>query len=226
MNLSQVIQQAQAMAKAFQERGPREIRLPVFAFEDWRQVYRRPSDGRALDEFRAYQKRTWYLMHYLRSQGMEVEPVPVLADPFLDWALDNGHQIQNPHELAHAVGEYANEPTSPVSQCRHSQPGSLGQRVPDLLATITVFGEQPQAPEVMSVVMHRPDGQVLDTLQILAVDCGPEQAWQRAQAFLEQHAPQKVFHDPQVRRPDYCPDCNGLLVNLASAQDQEATETP
>ena len=90
------------------------------------------------------------------------------------------------------------------------------------LATVTVYGDTPDQPEVMCVAMHNPDGYVLETLEILAADYSPEQAWQKAEVFLDRQAPEAVFQDREIRRPEFCADCNALLVNVASQEDISA----
>lgn len=223
MNLSSLIEQARAMAKQFVAKGHAEVRLPVFDYEDWRQIYRRPAQGSSLSEFRQQTKTSFYLMHFLREMGVEVLPVPVRASQFLPWAQKTSHDLADGHDLAHAVGEYVNDPVTPTTGCRHSDmlSGLLPGQGP-ALATITVFGENNEQPEVMSVVIHRPDGQVLTSLEILAVDHTPQEAWDQAVAFLDRFRPGRVFHDHTIRYPEYCADCNALLVNVASAADIEA----
>lgn len=221
MNLGNIIRQSKQTAGAFRQKGHKEVRLPVFAFEDWREVYSRPADGQAVSDFRTHLKRNWYLMHYLRRDGVRVVPVPVRSEPFKAWAAKTGHTLSDGHELAHAVGEYVNDDLTPVAYCRHGEPDLDPALEPDLLATITVFGDDAEMPEVMSAVLHRPDGSVLDTLEILAVECDPQEAWQRVGIWLDDNEPKQVFHDKVIRRPEYCADCNGLLVNVASSADQE-----
>lgn len=222
MDIGVIVDQARSLAQAFKDKGHEEVRLPVFSFEDWREVYGREADGQALADFRIQQKRNWYLMHFLRRDGVKVKPVPIFPGQFHPWAEQTGHKLDNGHDLAHAVGEYVNRPETPVSMCRHHEAEDLAAREPQLMGTITVFGETPQAPEIMSAVLHRPDGSVLSTLEILAVECSPQDAWQRVEMYLDDHQPSKVFHDKTIRRPEYCDDCNGLLVNVASPQEINA----
>ena len=100
-------------------------------------------------------------MHFLREMGVEVLPVPVKAAQFLPWAENTSHDLADGHDLAHAVGEYVNDPATPVTACQHSDlmAGLLVGQGP-ALATLTIFGETNEQPEVMSVVIHRPDGQI------------------------------------------------------------------
>ncbi len=219
VNLAQIVDQARSLAQAFAQKGHQEVRLPVFGFEDWREIYHKPADGPSLAEFRVQLKRNWYLMHFLRRDGIKVLPVPVKPAPLMAWAADTGHQLDNGHDLAHAVGEYVNRPETPVAMCRHAEPEHLSESRPGLLGTVTVFGDTPDAPEIMSVVLHAGDGTVLSTLEILAAECSPQEAWQRVEIYLDDHGPGKVFQDQVIRRPEYCEDCGGLLVNVASAAD-------
>lgn len=223
MNISAIVEQARAMARQFVAKGHESVRLPAFDYEDWRQIYRRPGQGSSLSEFRQQAKTSFYLMHFLREMGVEVLPVPVRGAEFLPWAAKTSHDLGDGHDLAHAVGEYVNDPATPVTACRHSDlmAGLLLGQGP-ALATVTIFGENNEQPEVMSVVIHRPDGQVLESLQILAVDHTPQEAWDQAVEFLDRFRPGRVFQDHTIRYPQYCPDCNALLVNVASAADIEA----
>lgn len=220
MNVRSIIDQARAMARQFVSAGREGVRLPAFEFADWRTIHDRPEDGPSLHEFRVLTKVHFYLTRFLRDMGVEVAPVPVRAVEFMAWAKATGHALSDQHELGHALGDYVNDAATPVTQCRHQgwdiAPGSGGEPT---LATITIFGENSEQPEVMSAVLHRADGQVLDTIEVLAADHGPEQAWGMVEAFLDRHRPARVFHDQTIRYPNYCADCNGLLVNVASAAD-------
>ncbi|RJX34682.1 MAG: hypothetical protein C4525_06420 [Desulfarculus sp.] len=220
MDLNRIINQARDLAQRFQAAGRNEVRLPVFAYEDWRSIYNQPHTGQSLAEHHAQTKQNWYLMHFLRCMGVTVHPVPVAAGAFSQWARAGGRDLADPHELAHAVGHYANDPSTPPANCRH---GSLNPAYDGLggLVTITVLGESEEQPEVMTVVQHSREGQVLQSLQLPAVDFSPQEAWQQAQQFLERIKPSQVFHDQQVRRPSYCPECNGLMVSVASPQEAE-----
>ncbi|MCA1989914.1 MAG: hypothetical protein LDL07_12340, partial [Desulfarculus sp.] len=109
MNTSQIIGRAKTTARAFVAQGKDEVRLPVFDYADWREVYQKPAQGSSLTEFRQQTRLNWYLMTYLRELNVEVIPVPVRADAFLAWAQATHHDLKDGHELAHAVGEYVND---------------------------------------------------------------------------------------------------------------------
>lgn len=220
MNSSQIIARARSLAEAFVGQGRDEVRLPVFDYEDWRSIHRKPAQGSSLSEWREQTRLNWYLMHFLRGMNVEVTPVPVRAEAFGTWAAAGTHDLGDGHELAHAVGEYVNDRLVMPAACRHSDPGDgvgLGQGPP--LATLTVFGENADEPEAMAVAAHRPDGQVLASLEVLAAEHSPQQAWEQVERFLGRWQPAKVFHDQTVRRPEFCADCNSLLLSLASQQD-------
>lgn len=223
MNLRSIVDRAQAMANQFVAQGRDSVRLPVFDYQDWLRVYQKEEGGESLHEHRVSTKVHFYLIHFLRDMGVEVNPVPVRFSAYEAWCQASGHHPANQHDIAHAVGDYIHDALTPVTQCRHEgwdvAPGS-GEANP--LATLTIFGENSEQPEVMSVVLHRADGQVLATLELLAAEMPPQQAWEKAEAFLDKYAPARVFHDQTVRYPSYCADCNALLVNVASAQDIQA----
>ncbi|MFH1059874.1 MAG: hypothetical protein V1797_14515 [Pseudomonadota bacterium] len=223
MNTSQIIARAKSLAEAFVGQGRDEVRLPVFDYEDWRVIYRKPAQGSSLSEWREQARLNWYLMHFLRGMNAEVTPVPVRAETFQTWAAVGRHDLADGHELAHAVGEYVNDPLVLPAACRHSDPEdgvALGQGPP--LATLTVFGENGEEPEAMAAAVHRPDGQVLASLEVLAAEHSPQEAWEQVDRFLKRWQPAKVFHDQTVRRPEFCTDCNSLLLSIASAADIEA----
>lgn len=121
MDLTQVINNSRDLARRFVAQGHDTVRLPVFSFGDWQAIYRRPSDGNSLAEFRRQAKQNWYLMHFLREMKVEVVPVPVAAGPFGQWAEDSEHNLADPHDLAHAVGSSSTTRIPPAT-CRH---GSL-----------------------------------------------------------------------------------------------------
>ena len=222
MDVKQVIETSRSLAQRFKSQGHEQVRLPVFTFDDWRAVYDRPSDGSSLAQYLRQVKQNWYLMHFLRALEVEVLPVPVTAGAFAAWAKESEHSLSDGHELAHAVGDYVNDPNTPVSACRH---GALNPDFDGLggMATITVLGEDEDTPEVMTVVQHTRDGQVLQSLQMAAIDYSPQAAWDEAKRFLARVRPDKVFHDEKIRKPEYCTDCNGLLVSVASPEDVAAS---
>ena len=225
MTTSQIIGRAKSTAQAFVAKGKDEVRLPVFEYEDWREIYQKPAQGASLTEFRQQTRLNWYLMNYLREMNVEVIPVPVRAEAFLTWAKSTSHDLADGHELAHAVGEYVNDALVLPAAFRHKDPvdGVLAGQGPPL-ATLTIYGEDPEEPEVMGVAIHRPDGQVLASLEVLAADHSPDQAWQQCGRFLDRWQPAKVFHDRTVRRPEFCGDCNSLLLSVASAEDIRASD--
>ena len=191
----------------------------MFAFEDWKIIYNRPGTGGALDEFRTQQKRTWYLMRFLRDAGVRVIPVAVTASDLLDWAGDTDHELTDSHSRAHAVGDFVNQAGRPTN-CAHTYPEiSLGAG--EALATLTVYGESEDIPEIMGVAIHLADGQVITALEIMAIRHTPEDAWGLAQDFIRRHRPARVFHDQTVRRPEYCADCGALLMSVAAREDIE-----
>ena len=220
MNTSQIIARARSLAEAFVGQGRDEVRLPVLDYEDWGGVYRKPAQDASLAEWREQTRLNWYLMHFLRGMNVAVTPVPVRAGAFLSWAAAGRHDLGDGHALAHAVGEYVNDPLAPPAACRHADPSdgvALGQGPP--LATLTVFGDSADEPEVMAAAVHRPDGRVLASLEVLAAEHSPQQAWDQVDRFLQRWRPAKVFHDQTVRRPEFCSDCNSLLISLASPAD-------
>lgn len=229
MDTERIIKEARAMTQAFVDKGGQQVKVPVFDYENWRQVYQRPADGDSLSAHRQHTRRNFYLMHFLRAQGVEVAPVVVRADEFNAWAKDyeghDEHDMSDGHGLAHAVGEYVNRPQAQISPCQHdSGMGQMLAEVGGALATITSFGEDQDQPEVLSVAVHTSGGEVLTSLELLAADMSGEQAWGKVQKYLDSITPKAVFHDRTVRRPEFCGDCNALLVNVASPQDIAAVK--
>ena len=224
MSTRGIIERAKGLAKDFAAKGHQSVRLPTFYFEDWCAVYARPDNPDSRDQYRQQARHTYYLMHFLRNLGIKVEPVPVRQAEFLTWAGKEGRSLKNGHDRGHAVGDYVNRPQTPVAPCRHEEVAgllALSGKEP-LYATITVFGETEQEPEVMSVALHQFDGSVILTRQTLAAEHSPQEAWAQTTAFLDQHQPEKVFHDQTIRQPSFCQDCGALLVNVASPQDLES----
>ncbi len=218
MNLAQLISQARQMASAAAASGRRSVRVPIFSFEDWCELYMQPRSGPALAAYRTQAKRSWYLMRFLREMDVEAVPVPVTAEEFYAWAEATGHELTDSHSTAHAIGSYVNDPATPPARCMHTYPDiRLGPG--ESLATLTVYGESPQEPEVMTAVIHTADGRVITALEILAWDHSPQQAWEKTRAFLDRHQPRTVFHDQTIRPPQYCTACGALLVSVASAED-------
>lgn len=220
MNTARIVNEARAMADRFVEQGGRTVKVPVFDYDNWREVYRREQDGSSLTAHRDHSRRNFYLMHYLRAKGVEVVPVAVRADEFAAWVAGGEHDLSDGHGLAHAIGDYVNRPEAKAAPCQHSSEliDELA-RAAGAVATITAFGDDSENPEVLSAVLHTPDGEVLATLELLAAEMTAQQAWEKVERFLDRYAPRGVFHDRTVRRPEFCGDCNALLVNVASPED-------
>lgn len=210
------------MAQRFAAGDNKQMRLPVFDFDDFLDVYDLTPDGSALAKFRDHCRRTWYLMHFMRGLGMDPVPIQVTANGFENWLENHPHDTSDGHELAHAVGDYVNEPSVQPAKCSHSNEfAELAKGVG--LATITMFGENPDMPEVVGVALHLHDGEVIETLEVLTSEYSPQDAWNIVQGFLDRHQPKQVFKDDTVRRPEFCSDCGMLLCNVASAADIDAT---
>jgi hypothetical protein len=223
LKTSQIIQEAGKLADTFIAQGLESVRLPVFDFMDWCAIYKRPSEGASIATFRDQVRRTWYLLHFLRKKGVEVTTVPVRQSEFLAWAQEGEHDLSDGHETAHAVGEYVNDPAVAVSRCNHKGvPKEVLDQLGPNLATISIFGENPDEPEAIVTVVHRADGSVLNRIQVLAIEHSPEEAWELTKEFLDSHKLERVFHDQNVRRPEFCPDCNSLMGNVASPEDIKA----
>lgn len=209
------------MAQRFASGPQRQLRLPVFDFDDFLDVYQLPTNGAALGQFREHCRRSWYLMQFLRDRGVEPVPVAVAAEAFADWAEATGQNLADGHGRAHAVGDFVNDPANKPAACQHAnQLASLA--VGAGLATISLFGESPDQPEIVSVALHLHDGQVLEVFNVLTCDHSPQQAWEMVSGFLDQRQPRRVFQDQTVRRPEFCPDCGELLCNVASSDDVDS----
>ena len=221
MQTTKIIQQARGMAQRFAAGKNKQMRLPVFDFDDFLDVYSLSADGASLTQFRDHCRRTWYLMHFMRGLGMDPVPIQVTAGGFEKWLENHPHDTSDGHELAHAVGDYINDPAVRPAQCEHSSEiAGLAKGV--ALATITMFGEDPDMPEVVGVALHLHDGQVIETMEVVTAEHSPDEAWNMVQGFLDQHQPRRVFKDDTVRRPEFCSDCGALLSNVASVQDVDA----
>ena len=221
MSTRGIIDRAKALARDFAQKDHKQVRLPAFYYDDWCSVYARPDNAASREQYRQQARHTWYLIHYLREKGIKVDSVPVRKEEFLTWAGKGGHSLKNSHDRGHAVGDYVNRSETPVAPCRHDEAAELLALAGDEphYATITVFGESPQEPEIMSVVLHRFDGSVILSQETLAAEHGPQEAWDLTTAFLDKHQPEKVFHDREIRQPSFCQDCGALLVHVASPED-------
>lgn len=219
MNTTQIIDSSRALAREFIGKGHQSVRLAVFNFDDWCGIFKRPRQGESLQEFREQTRRNFYLFRFLRDKGVEVVPVPIAKKPFMEWVEQTGHDLGDGHGTSHAVGEYVNRPETPFAQCRHHQ---VATKPGQALATITVYGETPDQPEILGAVIHLKDGTVLASLEVLAADHSPDEAMDKIGAFWDVYQPQGVFQDPQVRQPEFCADCNGLMLSVASPADIDA----
>jgi len=225
LDTTKIIGQARSMAQRFSGGIKRQMRLPVFDFDDFLDVYDLPANGLGLSQYRDHCRRTWYLMQFLRQAGVEPQAVAVGGQAFAQWARATGQDLSDGHGRAHAVGDFVNDPAHKPSQCQHVSPmASLA--VGSALATISLLGESPDQPEVVGVALHLRDGQVLEVFNVLTCDHTPEQAWGMVSGFLDGRQPRRVFQDQTVRRPEFCPDCGELLCNVASSRDVEQALGP
>jgi len=221
MNTLQIIKSAQENADRAAAQGARGVRLPVVSFEDWRNFHGRKDDLSAREAHRAEQKRNYYFKRFLEAKGIGVAMVTCRADPVREWAVENDHPMQSQGERLHVLAHYVNQPDLPPAQCIHKRPltADMAGSGLELNATLTTYGESPDAPEILSTVVHTRDGGVLESLEVLGVEHSPQEAFDLAMDLMSRHGVRNAFQDPQVRRPEFCPDCNELLVHTASARE-------
>jgi hypothetical protein len=217
MDFQKLILTARENARMARERGLRTVRLPVLAYEDWALLYGH-NDLAAQQAHYLHQKRNFYFKRFLEGEGIDVTMVTCRATDVMDWAFDNDHPLTNDHERAHVLAHYAGQPDLPPSKCVHKRPlttamAGLGWT---LYGTITAYGERTDLPEILSLAIHTRDGQVVESMEILAIEHTTAEAFDRFQGLMARHGVTQAFHDPVVHRPQFCADCNELLVNVAS----------
>ncbi|MFH1134577.1 MAG: hypothetical protein V1816_00675 [Pseudomonadota bacterium] len=223
MNTSRIIAAALEAAKQAQARGVPKVILPVMEFKEWSTYHFRPDNLASREAFRAEQKRSFYFKKFLQGREIEVALVVCRADQVIAWAEEHDHPLTNDQERTHVLAHYSNQPDIAGPQCVHKKPdpailADLGLQV---YGTLSIFGESPDAPEILSAVVHTREGQVVDAKEILAAERETEEAFGLASEFFRAGGVKHAFLDQQVRRPEFCPDCHELLLNVASDAEYE-----
>lgn len=221
MDTFQLISTAREHAGQAHEQGVRSIRLPVLGFSDWAGFFERPDDLAAREAHRTLQKRNYYFKHFLENHGIEVTMVLCTVADLMQWAMDHEHPLLGERERAHVLIHFINQPDLPPTKCVHKRPltADLAGSSLELFASITMYGDNPEQPELMSTVIHTRDGLVVDSLEALSVEHDPQEAFGLASELMARHGVGNAFHDPQVREPRFCPDCNELLLNVAGSRE-------
>ena len=223
MDTYQLINAAREHARVANEQGVRSMRLPVLSLRDWTEFFQQPVGLAAEEAHRTLQKRNYYFKHFLEGYGIEVTMVLCSASELRQWAADSNHPLTEEREKSHVLIHFINQPDLPPNKCVHKKPvtADLAGSSLELFATITMYGDNPEQPELMSTVVHTRDGQVADSLEILSVEHNPQEAFGLASELMARHGVKNAFHDPQVRTPQFCPDCNELLLNVAGSGEYE-----
>ena len=223
MDTFQIIHAAREHAQQAHQQGVRSIRLPVLSFKDWAEFFERPDGLADREAHRTLQKRNYYFKHFLQGHGIEVTMVLCTNRDLRIWADDNAHQLTGEREKSHVLIHYINQPDLPPTKCVHKRPltADLAGSSLELFASITMFGDNPEQPELMSTVVHTRDGLVVDSFEALSVEHDPQEAFGLAAELMARHGVRNAFQDPQVRVPQFCPDCNELLVNVAGSREYE-----
>lgn len=227
MDLLKIINTARHQAKAAKERGLGQVKLSVLSYEDWARIYEQEDNLASREEHRTHQLRNYFFKHFLESEGLEVTMVACRADALLDWAEENGHPLTSKQEKTHVLAHFTHRPDLPPTTCIHNRPltvGLAGMGM-DLYATITAYGESPDNPQILSAAVHNRDGGVVESLDVLAAQHSMEEAFGMISELLAKHGVKNAFQDPEVRRPEFCPDCNELLVNVASEKEYQRLQS-
>lgn len=223
MNTAEIIRGAREHARLAGRRGLKTVRLPVTSFEEWAQIYGRADDEAGREAYRRQQKRNFYFKHFLEGQGIEVTMVTCRAQEVAEWAAANGHPMTTDQERTHVLAHYAGRPELPPAMCVQKKPltADLAGSGLELFATMTMYGESPEAPEILSTAIHTRDGWVVESLEVLGAENTPEEAFDLASRLMARHGVKSVFQDSRVRRPEFCPDCNELVVGTAGPHEYE-----
>lgn len=217
----QIIVSSREYARLAKSRGVASVRLPVMGFAEWARFFDRTDDLAARERHRGWQKRNFYFKRFLEAEGIAVTVITCPAQAVRDWAEAHGHPMTSEDERTHVLAHYVNQPDLPPAQCVHQRPltAAMAGSGITLYGTVTWFGEGPDRPEVLSTVVHTRDGWVVESLELLGADHTVQEAFGLATEFLSRHGVRTAFQDPDVRRPEFCPDCGELLVHTAGPQE-------
>jgi len=223
MKTTHIIAGAQEHARRAKEKGLKSLRLPVLRFEEWAELYGRSDDLAGREAYRAGQKRNFYFKRFLEAEGIEVTMITCQARAVAGWAEAHGHPMNSDPQRTHVLAHYVNQPDLPPARCVHKRPltPDLAESGLELYATMSMYGENPDRPEVLSTVVHTRDGLVVESLEVLAVEHSPREAFRQATELMTRHGVTRAFHDPGVHRMEFCPDCGELLVAAAGPWEYE-----
>ena len=210
-------------AQAAKKQGVTSVRLPVLSFTEYCRVFEHEDDFSSRQAHRAHQKRNFYFKRFLENQGIDVTMVTCRSHELATWAREHEHALNTDRERTHALAHFVSRPDLPPAACVHKRPltAAMADSGLELYATITTYGESPERPEVLSTAVHTQEGQVVESLEILAVDHSPQEAFGLCSDFMAKHGVVNAFHDSTVRRPEFCPDCGELLVNVAGLSEYD-----
>ena len=217
MDTPKIISGAMDQAQAARQQGVTSVRLPVLSFPEFCRIFKREDDLSSRQDHRAHQKRNFYFKRFLEEQGIDVTMVTCRSEELAAWAGETNHDLNTDRERTHALAHFVGRPELPAAACVHKRPltSAMAGTGLELFATITTFGESSERPEVLSTAIHTRDGQVVESLEVLAVEHSPQEAFGLCADFMARHGVVNAFHDQVVRRPEFCPDCGELLVNVA-----------
>jgi hypothetical protein len=212
-----IISGAMEQAKAAKQQGVTSVRLPVLSFSEFCRIFEREDDYSSRQDHRTHQKRNFYFKRFLEDQGIDVTMVTCRSEELKTWARETDHDLNTDQERTHALAHFVGRPELPAAACVHKRPltTAMAECGLELFATLTTFGESSERPEILSTAVHTRDGQVVESLEVLAVEHSPQEAFGLCSEFMAKHGVVNAFHDQVVRRPEFCPDCGELLVNVA-----------
>jgi hypothetical protein len=219
MKTAQLIRQAMHSADHLLEHGVKEVRLPLLLYKDWLEFYGREDGGESRERRRLEQKLDWYLTHFLRAKEAKVEIALISRQTLLEELGELGSSLDTDKEKRTALNKLSQMGKGVPAPCKHTFELNPVEEMLPKVGTVTLFGEPEDGPEIMSAVVHLKDGSTLAYENVLASEHSPQEAQAICLSFFDRYSVTEVFSSPGLHTPEFCEDCNELLVKVADPDE-------
>lgn len=221
MKTAQLIKQAMHSAEHLLEHGVAHVRLPILLYKDWLEFYGKEDGRESRERRRIEQKLDWYLIHFLRKNGATVEMALISRQTLLEGLGELGFSLDTEKEKRTALNKLSQMGKGSPAPCKHTFELDPVEELLPKVGTVTIFGEPADGPEIMSAVVHLKDGSTLAYENVLASEHSPQEAQDICFSFFDRYKVTEVFSSPGIHPPEFCEDCNELLVKVADPVEVE-----
>ena len=221
MTTSQLIKQAMFSADHLLEHNVEHVQLGLLLYRDWLEFYNRTDNPASRSARRMEQKLDWYLMRILKKKNVKVEIVLIPRLEVIEGVGELDIPIGSDKEKKTALNMLARMGKGKTAPCQHIFEYNEIADISECLGTITIYGELNEPPEIMSAVIHLEDGSPLAFENVLAMEHSPQEARNQCFALFDRYNVKGVFNSPKTFPPEFCEDCNQLLLKVANPDEVE-----